>query len=65
MRWGVPLEAADDHQATALCMEEIRNCQKLSTGPNFVVYSKLIQVEISKHLTVVKFVPYWNIRVNL
>jgi hypothetical protein len=37
MRWGVPVESADDHQATELCLQEIRNCQRLSTGPNFVV----------------------------
>ena len=37
MRWGVPVETSDDHLATALCLQEITNCQKLSTGPNFVV----------------------------
>ena len=37
MRWGVPIDAADDHLASKICMEEIQNCQKLSTGPNFVV----------------------------
>ncbi|KAH3755207.1 hypothetical protein DPMN_189897 [Dreissena polymorpha] len=38
MRWGVPVEASDDHQATQLCLDEIKNCQKLSTGPNFVTF---------------------------
>ncbi|XP_045162803.2 NACHT and WD repeat domain-containing protein 2-like [Mercenaria mercenaria] len=38
MRWGVPVESADDHQATELCLQEIRNCQRLSTGPNFVTF---------------------------
>ena len=37
MRWGVPEEAADDHSAATLCLQEIKNCQRLSTGPNFVV----------------------------
>ena len=37
MRWGVPIDAADDHLASKICMEEIQNCQKLSIGPNFVV----------------------------
>ncbi|KAL4221581.1 NACHT and WD repeat domain-containing protein 2 [Mactra antiquata] len=38
MRWGIPLEASDDHQGTELCLEEIRKCQKVSTGPNFVTF---------------------------
>ena len=38
MRWGVRDEATDDHMTTELCMNEIRNCQRLSTGPNFVVF---------------------------
>ncbi|KAK3582783.1 hypothetical protein CHS0354_035720 [Potamilus streckersoni] len=38
MRWGVPSDATNDHQATNLCREEIYNCQKLSTGPNFVTF---------------------------
>ena len=37
MRWGVRDEATDDHMTSALCLEEIRNCQRLSVGPNFVV----------------------------
>ncbi len=37
MRWGVRDEAADDHQTSYLCMKEIAACQKLSTGPSFVV----------------------------
>ena len=41
MRWGVPVETTDDHLATALCQQEITNCQKLSTGPNFVVSQTL------------------------
>ena len=37
MRWGVRDEATDDHMTSELCMREIRECQRLSTGPNFVV----------------------------
>lgn len=38
MRWGVRDEATDDHMTTELCMKEIENCQRLSMGPNFVVF---------------------------
>ncbi|CAB3365460.1 Hypothetical predicted protein [Cloeon dipterum] len=38
MRWGVRDEATDDHMTTELCMREIRNCQRLSMGPNFVCF---------------------------
>ncbi|VDK17375.1 unnamed protein product [Anisakis simplex] len=38
MRWGVRDEATDDHMTTKLCMTEIANCQRLSVGPNFVVF---------------------------
>ncbi|KAK3582782.1 hypothetical protein CHS0354_035720 [Potamilus streckersoni] len=38
MRWGVPADATNYHQATSLCREEIYNCQRLSTGPNFVTF---------------------------
>ena len=38
MRWGGRDEATDDHMTTELCMNEIRNCQRRSTGPNFVVF---------------------------
>ena len=37
MRWGVRDEATDDHMTSELCMKELKNCQKLSTGPNFLV----------------------------
>lgn len=37
MRWGIRDEATDDHMTTELCLKELRLCQKLSTGPNFVV----------------------------
>ena len=38
MRWGVRDEATDDHMTTELCMKEIENCQRLSMGPNFIVF---------------------------
>ena len=41
MRWGVRDESTDDHMTTELCMRELRACQKLSTGPNFIVSSTL------------------------
>ena len=37
MRWGVRDEATDDHMTTELCMRELYACQKISTGPNFIV----------------------------
>lgn len=37
MRWGVRDESADDHSTLELCLKEIRACQELSTGPNFMV----------------------------
>ena len=37
MRWGVRDEATDDHMTSELCMREIIDCQKFSTGPNFIV----------------------------
>ena len=41
MRWGVRDESTDDHMTTDLCMRELHACQKLSTGPNFIVSTKL------------------------
>ncbi|KAL8578635.1 hypothetical protein ACOMHN_007093 [Nucella lapillus] len=38
MRWGVRDEATDDHMTTELCMHEIDICQRLSVGPNFIVF---------------------------
>ena len=43
MRWGVRDEATDDHMTTELCMKELYACQKLSTGPNFIVCISCIQ----------------------
>jgi hypothetical protein len=38
MRWGVRNEATDDHLTVELCMKELRKCQQISTGPNFVTF---------------------------
>ncbi|OAF67265.1 Leucine-rich repeat and WD repeat-containing protein [Intoshia linei] len=39
MRWGVRDEATDDHMTADICLNEIKNCQRLSIGPNFVLFS--------------------------
>ncbi len=36
MRWGIRDEATDDHSTTRICLEEIKNCQETSMGPNFI-----------------------------
>ena len=36
MRWGIRDEATDDHSTMKICMEEIKNCQQMSVGPNFI-----------------------------
>lgn len=36
MRWGIRNQATDDHMTTELCLHELRECQKLSKGPNFI-----------------------------
>ncbi|KAK2152117.1 hypothetical protein LSH36_339g02004 [Paralvinella palmiformis] len=43
MRWGVREESENDHLAVELCMQELKNCQKLSVGPNFVVSSLMFR----------------------
>ena len=37
MRWGVTDEAVNEHLTSKLCIREIKNCQRISAGPNFVV----------------------------
>ena len=39
MRWGVRDESTDDHATAAICLEEIRQCQATSVGPNFVYFA--------------------------
>ena len=38
MRWGVRDEMTNDHLTTELCLGELRACQHLSIGPNFVYF---------------------------
>ena len=37
MRWGVKDPDMDDHVFPELCIRELSTCQKISTGPKFVV----------------------------
>lgn len=37
MRWGVRDDATNTHMTTELCLREIKACQEISVGPNFVV----------------------------
>lgn len=37
LRWGVSEEAGRDHQTMAICLEEVKRCQRTSPKPNFVV----------------------------
>ena len=39
MRWGVHDPCTDDHSISEISLKELRTCQELSTGPNFVVRS--------------------------
>ncbi|CAD6995895.1 unnamed protein product [Ceratitis capitata] len=50
MRWGVRDEATDDHMTTELCMREIQNCQRLSMGPNFIVFLELTSMGVDRAL---------------
>jgi hypothetical protein len=36
MRWGIRDEATDDHSTTRICLEELKNSQEASLGPNFI-----------------------------
>ncbi|EDO31117.1 predicted protein, partial [Nematostella vectensis] len=38
MRWGVRDEATADHKTSDLCIQEIKNCQRLTQGPNYVCF---------------------------
>ena len=38
MRWGVRDEMTNEHMTTDLCMTELKNCQELSIGPNFIYF---------------------------
>ncbi|XP_076445390.1 NACHT domain- and WD repeat-containing protein 1-like [Babylonia areolata] len=36
LRWGLTAETQNDHSGTKVCLQEIKNCQDVSLGPNFV-----------------------------
>ena len=55
MRWGVRDESTDDHMTTELCMRELRACQKLSTGPNFIVSSNTRTASPLNNLSLIHF----------
>ena len=38
MRWGVRDQMTNDHLTTEICMSELRTCQRLSIGPNFIYF---------------------------
>ena len=42
MRWGVRDDATNTHMTTELCLREIKACQEISVGPNFVVSATLM-----------------------
>ena len=44
MRWGVTQEAQNDHMTSAVCLKEIKNCQRISVGPDFVVSIALMSI---------------------
>ncbi|MBL8829660.1 MAG: DUF4062 domain-containing protein, partial [Planctomycetaceae bacterium] len=37
LRWGVAREAALDQQTMKICLDELRNCQRSSPKPNFII----------------------------
>ena len=53
MRWGVRDESSDDHTTLELCLKELRGCQQLSTGPNFVVSPGLVSFTFSSSIATV------------
>ena len=61
MRWGVRDEATDDHMTTELCMKEIYACQRLSTGPNFIVRIDVLYIVSQLASSVVKTAEICNI----
>ena len=61
MRWGVRDEATDDHMTTELCMKEIYACQRLSTGPNFIVSIDVLYIMSQLASSVVKMAELCNI----
>ena len=58
MRWGVRDESNDDHSTLELCLKEIRACQELSTGPNFVV--SLVKLSWVPYSTLIDYLNEYN-----
>ena len=55
MRWGVRDDATNTHMTTELCLREIKACQEISVGPNFVVSALLMLTK----LTPAKSFAWW------
>ncbi|XP_048248137.1 NACHT domain- and WD repeat-containing protein 1-like isoform X1 [Haliotis rufescens] len=36
LRWGLTEDTQNDHSAERLCLQEVKNCQNVSLGPNFI-----------------------------
>ena len=47
MRWGMRDDATDTHMTTELCLREIKACQEISVGPNFVVSAPLMFTKLT------------------
>ena len=47
MRWGVRDDATNTHMTTELCLREIKACQEISVGPNFVVSAPLMFTKLT------------------
>ena len=58
LRWGVTADATNDHAVEKICEKEIRNCQEVSQGPNFVVchYNDVIMSTMASQTTGVSMV---------
>jgi len=48
MRWGVRDETTADHKTNEICVQEIKNCQRLTPGPNFVVNNICVKVTMKQ-----------------
>ena len=59
MRWGVRDDATNAHMTTELCLREIKACQEISVGPNFVVGIPCYSFPIFGHN--IPFPPFPNL----
>lgn len=62
MRWGINSEITNSHLTTTICLNEIRNCQKFSAGPNFIVSSLL---ELLQNCMILELYKQMIIMVNI